>query len=88
MEKLILDARSVAPIQDGVHLKIDECGRYWFILGDNGIRIFDDQGLLLANISNPTSSIFDAIIMHDYIIYLSDTKSNQIIRIDPNIQCP
>ena len=88
MERLILDARSVAPTPSGNHLRIDECGRYWFILGDNGIRIFDDQGSLLANISNPTLNIFDVIIMDDYIIYLSDIKSNQIVRIDPGIQCP
>ena len=87
MQELILDATPVASVQGGGHLRIDECGRYWFILGGNGIRIFDNQRLLLANITYLSWDMFDVVITDNYVIYFSSRTSNRIIRIDPGIQC-
>jgi hypothetical protein len=54
MQKLFLDARPVASTSDGNPLIIDNCDRYWFILGANGIKIFDNQGLFLENVTELT----------------------------------
>ncbi|CAF1034266.1 unnamed protein product [Adineta steineri] len=86
-EQLFLDAHSVAPSSDGNHLTVDECDRYWFMLGGNGIRIFNNQASLIANLTRISASPFYSIITDKYVIYVSDTSSNFIIRIDPNIQC-
>jgi hypothetical protein len=87
MEKLFLDARPVAAGSDGYHLKIDNCDRYWFILGGDGIKIFDNQGLFLENVTELTPFNFDAVITDDYVIYITDMISNEIVRIDPNTEC-
>ncbi|CAF1005513.1 unnamed protein product [Adineta steineri] len=86
-EQLFVDAHSVAPSSDGNHLTVDECDRYWFMLGGNGIRIFNNQASLIANLTRISASPFYSIITDKYVIYVSDTSSNLIIRIDPNIQC-
>jgi sugar lactone lactonase YvrE len=77
----------MATLSNCNHVKIDECGRFWFSLGDYGVKIYDNQGLFLGNLTFTNTSIFDTIITDDYIIYLSDTRSNRVIRIDPDIQC-
>jgi hypothetical protein len=86
-QKLFLNASSVAGSSNGNHLTIDECGRYWFSLGSWGVRIFNNQGSLLGNITQTNSSFFDTLITDDYVIYLSDTTKNQVTRIDLNIRC-
>jgi len=86
-QSLFINASSVASGFNGNHLVVDECDRFWFLLGVNGIRIFDNQGVLLGNFTMINSTIFDAIISDGYVIYLSDTKLNRVSRIDLNIQC-
>jgi len=86
-ESLFINASSVASGHNGDHLVVDECDRFWFLLGVNGIRIFDNQGVLLGNFTMINSNMFDAIISDDYVIYLSDTELNRVSRIDLNIQC-
>ena len=86
-EELFLDANSIVSSSSGNHLIIDECDRYWFSLGSNGIRLFDNQGSLLSNITSIVLSSFDILITDNYVVYLSDDQSNQIVRIDLNIQC-
>ena len=86
-KQLLVDARSIAPVLWGAHVTIDDCDRFWFSLGDNGIVIFNNQGVFLRNATRMISSIFDAILTENYILYLSDLTNNQIVRVDPNIQC-
>ncbi len=86
-ENLFINASSVTSQADGDHLVVDECDRFWFLLGANGIRISDNPGVLLGNFTMINSIIFDAIISDDYVIYLSDTELNRVSRIDLNIQC-
>jgi hypothetical protein len=86
-ENLFLDPRSMATLYSGNHITTDECGRFWFSLGYNGIKIYDNQGSYLGNFSLSNSFIFDTIITDDYVIYLSDEDNNRLIRIDLDIQC-
>lgn len=87
-QNLVINAAPWAPTASGNHITIDECGRFWYSLGNYGLVIFDSQGVFLANMTIAVnSSIFDTIITDNYIFYLSDTGLQRIIRIDPNIQC-
>jgi hypothetical protein len=72
-----------------VRVTIDECGRFWSTFEINTIFIHDQQGEYLGNwtIPNPNSNIFDIKIMDNYLIYLTDTNMNQIMRVDPGFQC-
>lgn len=87
-EDLFLDARSLGSASSGNHITIDECGRFWFSLNNYGVKIFDNQGSFLANFTITNSSIFDTMVTDNYVIYLSDTNLNRVIRIDPDIKCP
>ena len=86
-QTLIINATRWASSSNGNHIAIDECGRFWYSLGPYGLEVFDSQGTFLTNMSLPSLSIFDAIITDNYVFYISDTGTNRIIRIDPNIQC-
>jgi hypothetical protein len=86
-QTLLINATPWAPTSSGNHIAIDECGRFWFSLGNYGLQVFDSQGVFLANMTIANSSIFDTIITDNYTFYLSDTHLQRIIRIDPNIQC-
>ena len=86
-ENLFIDARSMATEVSGAHITTDECGRFWFSLYSNGIKIYDSQGSYLGNFSLSNSFIFDTKITDDYVIYLSDENNNQLIRLDLDIQC-
>jgi hypothetical protein len=86
-ENLFINAAPFASIQSGNHITTDECGRFWFSLSNYDIMIFDDRGDFLSNFTFPNSSIFDTIVTDNYVVYLSDTASNRLIRIDPNIEC-
>ena len=84
-ETLVLNASSVTSVSAGNHITIDACGRYWFSLGPAGVKIFDGQGLLLGSFYIPGSYIFDALILDNFVIYLSDPTLGRITRIDTNI---
>jgi hypothetical protein len=66
---------------------IDGSGRFWFAYETDTILIFDQQGIQLGSWTIPNSQIFDIKIMDNYLIYLSASKSNQIMRVDPNVEC-
>ena len=72
---------------DGNHVTVDECDRRWFSLGAAGLLVFDSKGALIGNYSQFTRYIFDAVITNNYVLYLSDYQSHQILRIDPHIVC-
>lgn len=86
-ESLFINAASMLPSGSGSHITVDECGRWWFTLFSHGLRIFDDEGVFLDNMTLTNSSIFDTLITENYIFYFSDGLSNRIIRIDPSIEC-
>jgi len=86
-ENLFLDAQPESGPSSGAHIAIDECGRFWFSLGNYDLKIFDSQGSFLDSFTFTNASIFDTIITDNYVMYLSDTNSSRIIRIDPDIQC-
>ncbi|CAF0788416.1 unnamed protein product [Adineta ricciae] len=86
-ENLFIDAGSTTSSPGGNHLTIDDCGRYWFALGANGIYIFDQQGNLLKNESRIASFIFHTLLTDDYVMYISDMVYNQIVRLDLNAIC-
>lgn len=86
-ETLVIDAQPYVNTSNGNHVAIDECGRSWFSLGTAGLLIFDKQGTLVGNYSDVSKNIFDAFIMKNYVLYLSDLMSRQIHRIEPNTEC-
>ena len=86
-EELFLNPNSFVSSSDGNYLTIDECNRYWLSMGAYGILIFDSQGSLLGNTTLVTSYAFYTLVIDNYLIYVSDPVSNQIIRLDLNIQC-
>ena len=87
-ETLFVNASSFPNTSGGAHITLDECGRYWFALGPAGFIIFDHQGLYLASyIPFSVTNTFHAVISENYVLYVSDIGSNQILRIDPNILC-
>ena len=85
IETLFLDAWPATGSSQGYHVFIDRDHRTWFSLGPYGLRVFDSQGSTLGTLKPPGSEIFDAIILENYVIYLSDISSNRIIRLDPGI---
>ncbi|CAF1592758.1 unnamed protein product [Adineta ricciae] len=85
-ENLFINATSNTSSWGGNHLTIDDCGRYWFALGANGIQIFDQQRNLLKIESGIASYIFH-ILLTDDVMYISDLVYNQIVRLDLNDTC-
>ncbi|CAF2214298.1 unnamed protein product [Rotaria magnacalcarata] len=86
-ETFDFSAIPVAPSSSGNHILIDECDRRWYSLGNYGIKIFNSSGSPIGSFSLANLSVFDTLLTDNYVIYLSDTLSNRIIRIDPNMDC-
>ena len=84
-ETLVINAWPMTGSPNGNHIAIDRNGRYWFSMGTYGVLIFDSQGVLLGTIKPPVTSIFDTLILDDYVIYFSDYEAGRIIRFDPNM---
>ena len=85
-ETLAISASPV-PSSTGNHVSIDECGRYWLSLGAGGVQIFDREGSPIDSLYPTGSNIFDTLVLDNYVIYLSDSAANRIIRLDPSIPC-
>ena len=86
-EHLYMNVTQTLNASSGNHIALDECGRWWFSLSNFGLQIFDEQGIFLGEMTLTNASIFDAIVTENYVLYLSDTRSNRLIRIDPEIEC-
>jgi hypothetical protein len=71
----------------GARVTIDECGRFWSTFEIDTIFIHDQQGRYIGNWTIPNSNIFDIRITDNYLIHLTDTNNNDIMRIDPGFQC-
>ena len=50
-------------------------------------HLYDSGGSFLGRCTPAWSGIFDALLIVDYVMYLSDWSNNQIIRLDPHITC-
>jgi hypothetical protein len=70
----------------GSHIMIDDCNRRWFTSYGYGIKIYDENGINLAN-WNLGSGYFDTLLLDNYIVLLSNTANSKIMRIDPQIVC-
>ena len=86
-EQLLIDSTPIASIMGGSHLTIDDCNQVWFSLASNGMKIFNDGGSFLENVSQITLFIFDTIITDNYVLYIYDVVNHRIIRIDPDVHC-
>ena len=86
-EALAITASPLAPVTSGNHIFIDDCGRYWLSLGAGGVQIFDREGLRIDSLYSTRSNIFDTLVLDNYVMYLSDSAGNRILRVDPNVPC-
>jgi hypothetical protein len=86
-EQLFRNLSSIAGSPNGAHVFMDECDRVWVSLEHYGIKVFNIQGSLLGSLHPMGVCAFDTLILDNYIIYVSSYDSNEILRIDPSIQC-
>ena len=86
-ETLFADTSLKASSSGASNMIIDECERRWITIPNSGMIIYDSGGSFLGRFTPTWSGIFDAILMPDYVMYLSDWSNNQIIRLDPHIEC-
>lgn len=86
-ESLFINASSSGGYKGGSHIFIDECQRIWFTIYNVGVMIYNERGSFLGNFSRLTSALFDMIFVDNYVMYLSDSGNNRIIRLDPQITC-
>jgi sugar lactone lactonase YvrE len=86
-ETFVFSTNQLSNTNGPTHVTIDDSNRFWFSLGTDTTLIYDQQGNLLANYTIPNSKIFDIKILNNYVMFFSDSGSNRIVRIDPNIQC-
>ena len=87
-QSLFANLNSVMSGYGSTHVTVDECGRKWVSLVANKMIIYDDNGTYIGNFVLPSASIFDALFLDNYVMYLSDQSSGgNIIRLDPRITC-
>ena len=86
-QSLLFNAWPSVGASNGFHVSVDSSDRYWFSMGTYGVKIFTSNGTLLDSLSLSGFDIFDTLIADNFVIYLSDKGANQIIRIDPHLQC-
>jgi hypothetical protein len=86
-ETLALNLWSTTGSSDGNHVSVDECGRLWVSLGQYGVRIYDSQGVLRGTLKPLGLAVSDTLILPNYVVYMSGYYSNDVLRIDPSIQC-
>lgn len=86
-ETLAINAQSIGSTSGGSHVTIDECGRLYIVLQQYGIEIYDADGYLIGNFTLPNTFFFTLLITDNYVMYLTDTLTGHVIKIDPNIDC-
>ena len=71
------------------HLTVDDCGRIWLIINNYGLRIYNATGVELANwnITLGSGTVFDILLLPNYILYLTLRQAKQIVRYDPQVFC-
>ena len=86
-EKLFANVNAVPSGGRAAHVMVDECGRRWVSQESNTMIIYDGNGTYIGNFTLPSISIFDALLADNYVMYLSDSLGNRIIRLDPHLSC-
>lgn len=68
---------------------MDECGRVWYIIGSFGLRIFDSSGLEVGNwnMSLGSNSIYDLLLLPNYVLLVTGWGNARIVRYDPQLFC-
>ena len=70
----------------GAHVTIDDCDRRWLTLHNYGIKIYDENGNSLGDLTG-NGGYFDTLILDNYVLVLSHYGNSIITRIDPQVQC-
>ena len=86
-ETLFANVNNVVNGATAAHVTIDECGRRWVSIFQNTMVIYDSDGAYIGNLTLPFNTIFDALFMDNYVLYLSDYSGGKIVRLDPHITC-
>ncbi|CAF1422054.1 unnamed protein product [Adineta ricciae] len=86
-ENFLFNVSNGNELGGAARVTIDNLNRFWFAYETDTIWIYDQVGTQLSNLTIPNSAIFDIRIMNNYLMYLIVAKTNQVIRLDPNIQC-
>ncbi|CAF1076586.1 unnamed protein product [Adineta ricciae] len=81
-----LFATAPAPSAYGAHIFVDDCNRRWFTVYGYGIRIYDANGASLGNWSIG-GGYFDALLLDNYVLILSNSANSKLTRIDPQVTC-
>ena len=82
----LFNSLPIPGVCNGDHITTDESHRLWKSLGIYGARVFSEQGAMLGILNLLTSDIFDILILHNYVMFVSGYGSNRISRIDPNFE--
>ena len=86
-ETLFANVNNVVNGATAAHVTIDECGRRWISTFQNTMVIYDSDGAYIGNFTLALNTIFDALFMNNYVLYLSDYMGGKIVRLDRHITC-
>ena len=69
---------------------MDDCGRVWFVNVEFGLRIYNAAGSQIANWNmnlNASNTIYDILLLPDYVLLVTYKEQKQIVRFDPQLNC-
>lgn len=75
---------------DGSFLAVDDCKRVWFTNTAFGLRIYDSSGIEIGNWNmslNKTNTMYDFVILPNYIVLVSHVSRQRIVKYDPQVTC-
>lgn len=75
----------------GSHIAVDECERVWFVNTQFGLRIYNSFGVEIANWNmslSSTNTIYDILLLPNYVLLITYRESKKILRYDPQLTCP
>jgi hypothetical protein len=75
----------------GAFTTVDDCGRVWYVDTQFGLVIYNSSGIEIATWNMSTSGpdpIYDILILPNYVMLISHTTKQQVIRYDPQMTCP
>jgi hypothetical protein len=73
----------------GSHITLDDSGRIWHVIFSSGLYIYDSSGIRLGswNITWGLDSIYDIILLPNYVLLLTQVNGQKILQYDPQIVC-
>ena len=73
----------------GSHITLDDCGRIWQVIYTSGLNIYNSSGAQIAswNITWGTDTLFDIILLPNYVLLLTQVTAMKILQYDPQISC-